>query len=171
MRASHNALVDLFERIERFFKRLGVYTQVSLAAEMVEVFVNIVVEVLSILSIATKEVKRRRASEFLRDILQFYYPLIRSGIYFRKLLGRTDIEDAFKRLDNLIREEGPMAIAQTYKATMENKDGKQTAHPVSHFTLNRCPPRSGESQCGYGRKHGRNKVFVVCYFHYLYRRH
>ena len=69
MRASHDALVDLFERIESFFERLGVYTQVSLTAEMAEVFVNIVAEALTILSIATKEVKRKRASEFLRDIL------------------------------------------------------------------------------------------------------
>ena len=70
MRASHDALVELFERIESFFKRLGVYTKVSLTAEMAEVFVKIVAEVLSILSIATKEVKRKRASEFLRDIRQ-----------------------------------------------------------------------------------------------------
>ena len=70
MRASHDALFELFERIESFFKRLGVYTKVSLTAEMAEVFVKIVAEVLSILSIATKEVKRKRASEFLRDIRQ-----------------------------------------------------------------------------------------------------
>ena len=70
MRASHDALVELFERIESFFKRLGVYTKVSLTAEMAEVFVKIVAEVLSILSIATKEVKRKRASEFPRDIRQ-----------------------------------------------------------------------------------------------------
>jgi hypothetical protein len=68
VRASHDALVDLFERIEGFFKRLGVYSQVSLTAEMAEVFVKIVAEVLSILSIATKEVQRKRASEFLQDI-------------------------------------------------------------------------------------------------------
>jgi putative ubiquitin-RnfH superfamily antitoxin RatB of RatAB toxin-antitoxin module len=68
VRASHDALVELFERIESFFKRLGVYSQVSLTTEMAEVFVNIVVEVLSILSIATKEVQRKRASELLQDI-------------------------------------------------------------------------------------------------------
>jgi hypothetical protein len=65
--ASHDALVELFERIENFFKRLGVYTQVSLTTEMAEVFVKIVAEVLSILSIATKEVKRKRASERQQD--------------------------------------------------------------------------------------------------------
>lgn len=63
-------LVELFERIESFFKRLGTYTQISLTTEMAEVLVKIVSEVLSILSIATKEVNRKRASElFLQDIV------------------------------------------------------------------------------------------------------
>ncbi|KAI9437513.1 hypothetical protein H4582DRAFT_2129362 [Lactarius indigo] len=59
VRASHGAIIDLFQRIESFFKRLGVYTQISLTTEMAEVLVKIVIELLSILSIATKEVKRR----------------------------------------------------------------------------------------------------------------
>jgi len=70
VRASHDALVELFERIESFFKRLGVYTQISLTTEMAEVFVKILAEVLSILSIATKEVNRKRASKlFLQDMI------------------------------------------------------------------------------------------------------
>jgi len=70
VRGSHDALIELFERIESFFKRLGVYIQISLTAEMTEVFVKIVAEVLSILSIATKEVNRKRASKlFLQDII------------------------------------------------------------------------------------------------------
>jgi hypothetical protein len=70
VRASHDVLVELFERIESFFKRLGVYTRISLTTEMEEVFVKIVAEVLSILSIATKEVRRTGASALLlQDIL------------------------------------------------------------------------------------------------------
>jgi hypothetical protein len=69
VKASHDALVELFERIESFFNRLGVYTQISLTPEMAGVFVKIVAEVLSILSIATKEMTRKRASElYLLDI-------------------------------------------------------------------------------------------------------
>ncbi len=64
MRASHGALVELFERIENSFKRLGVCTYISFTTEVAEVFVKIMAEVLSILSIATKEVKRWRASEY-----------------------------------------------------------------------------------------------------------
>ena len=63
MRASHDALVEFFEPIKDFFDRLGVYTQIPLNGEMAEVLVKIVAEILSILSIATKEVKRKRASE------------------------------------------------------------------------------------------------------------
>ncbi|KAF8257149.1 hypothetical protein EI94DRAFT_69537 [Lactarius quietus] len=105
-RASQGAVIDLFERIESFFKRLEVYTQISLTTNMAEVLVKIVIELLSILSIATKEVKRRLAK-----------------VFSRKLLGRTDIEDALKRLESLIQEEIQMAIAQILKTTTEVKDG------------------------------------------------
>ena len=40
-----------------------------------------------------------------------------------KLLGRTDIEDALKRLDRLIQEELQMVTAHILKATTEIKDG------------------------------------------------
>ena len=63
MRASHDALVELFERIETIFRPLGDYVQTPLTTEMAEVFVRITAEVLSILSIATKEVGRWQASE------------------------------------------------------------------------------------------------------------
>ncbi|KAH8994764.1 hypothetical protein EDB83DRAFT_2559300, partial [Lactarius deliciosus] len=113
VRASHAAIIELFERIERFFKRLEVYTGISLSTKMAEVLVKIVIELLSILSIATKEVKRRRAK-----------------IYFRKLLGRTDIEDALKKLDSLIQEESHMVMAQILKVTTEAKDDAGKANMV-----------------------------------------
>jgi hypothetical protein len=37
--------------------------------------------------------------------------------YAKKLIGRTDLEDALKRLDKLTHEETWMAIAQNLKAT------------------------------------------------------
>ena len=35
----------------------------------------------------------------------------------KRLIGRTDLDDAFRRLDNLTQEEARMAIAQILKAT------------------------------------------------------
>jgi hypothetical protein len=74
VRASHDALIELLEPMKDFFERLGVYTQIPLTAEMAEVLVKIVAEIFSILAIATKEVKRKRASEPLLQHMPHTYP-------------------------------------------------------------------------------------------------
>jgi len=61
--ASQDKLVDLFNRIGHFFRRLEIYTEVPPTSAMTDIIVEIMVEVLAILGIATKEMKRGRASE------------------------------------------------------------------------------------------------------------
>ena len=61
--ASQDALIDIFERIENFFKRLETYTTVRPSAGMTDIIVKIMVEVLNILGFATKEIKQGRTSE------------------------------------------------------------------------------------------------------------
>ena len=63
VRASQEALVDIFERIENFFRRLAIYTQVPPTPEMVDIMIKIMVEVLSVLGTATNEIKQGRMSE------------------------------------------------------------------------------------------------------------
>ena len=63
VRASQETLIDIFERMENFFKRLEIYTNVSPTPEMMDMIVKIIVEVLSILGIAMKEMKESRTSE------------------------------------------------------------------------------------------------------------
>jgi len=63
IRSSQETLIDLFERIENFFRRLEIYTEVPPTSEMMDMMVKIMVEVLSILGIATKEIKQGRTSE------------------------------------------------------------------------------------------------------------
>jgi hypothetical protein len=62
----------------------------------------------------------------------------------KKLVGRTDIENALKRLDGLTREEVQMAIAQILEATDELKDSAQPLTPVPNPTLNFDPLRRDE---------------------------
>ena len=62
VRASQDNLVDIFERMEIFFQRLDIHTRISPAPEMIDIIVKIMVEVLSILGIATKEMKQGRIS-------------------------------------------------------------------------------------------------------------
>ena len=63
VRASQDTLLDVFERIELFFRRLETYTEVPLTSEMTDIVIRIVVEVISILGIATKDIKQGQMSE------------------------------------------------------------------------------------------------------------
>ena len=58
-------LVDLFERIENFFKRLECHTELKPSEAMTGMMVKIMVEVLSVLAVVTVEVKQRRRSQFI----------------------------------------------------------------------------------------------------------
>ena len=55
----------MLNRIERFFQRLEIYIGVTPTTAMTDTVVEIMVEVLTILAIATKEVKRGRFSELM----------------------------------------------------------------------------------------------------------
>ncbi|KAH9173660.1 hypothetical protein EDB89DRAFT_682016 [Lactarius sanguifluus] len=60
--ASHDVLLDLFGRMEGFFKRFEVYIQSFLNIQVAEALVKVVVKILNILSIATKEIERSRTN-------------------------------------------------------------------------------------------------------------
>ena len=63
VRASQSTILDIFERIEMFFLRIVVYTEVDPTPEMMDMMAQITVEVLSILGIAMKGIKQGRTSE------------------------------------------------------------------------------------------------------------
>ena len=68
--ASYDVLIDIFGRMEGFFKRFEVYSRSFVNAELADVLVKVVVKVLNIFSIVTKEMEQSRTSEsFLRDKL------------------------------------------------------------------------------------------------------
>jgi hypothetical protein len=132
--------VDLFGRIDDFFKRFKVYTESSPTTELWEVLVNVVVEVLSILSIVTKELEQGPTSASSSSDSTRYPSYPSSEKYLKKLVGRTDIEHALRKLDNMIQGEHGMATAQLLKAANDIKDGVQRYHLGSYFSLNiDCP--------------------------------
>jgi hypothetical protein len=75
-------LIDLFERIESFFKRLESYTELKPSEEMTDMMVKILVEVLSVLAIVTVEIKQRRRSQFITS--DFW--VLTQVFSFRKIL-------------------------------------------------------------------------------------
>ena len=83
--ASQGALIDLFSRIEYFFRRLDIYIGVPPTTAMTDITAEIMAEVLIIIGMATKEVKRGRMSEFICAALR---PL--TSIRFRKVPEEVD---------------------------------------------------------------------------------
>jgi hypothetical protein len=64
VRGDRDRLVDIFERIESFILRLRIYTEVLVpTSEMMATIIQIMAEVISILGIATKEIKQGWMSE------------------------------------------------------------------------------------------------------------
>lgn len=67
-----DALIDLLESIESFLSRLDIYARLPPNPETDEVMVKIMVELLSTLALATKELKQGRSSEFVpADVLPY----------------------------------------------------------------------------------------------------
>ena len=79
---------------------------------MSEIMVKIMVEVLSVLALATKQINQGRFSKWL--------PLINSSLveccaekFAKKLLGESDIEAVLQRLDRLTQDEARLTVAHT----------------------------------------------------------
>ena len=64
---TRGVLLDLFERIENVFRRLEVHIRVPPTVGMTDAIVKVLVEVLCILAIVTKEIKQNRASESIHS--------------------------------------------------------------------------------------------------------
>jgi hypothetical protein len=64
MRASYDALVDLLASFENFLSRLSIYSGIPPTPALINALVKIIVELISTLALATKQVKQGRFSEF-----------------------------------------------------------------------------------------------------------
>ena len=84
---------------------------------MTDVIVKVMVEVLNVLSIATKEIKQYRASESIPGDRSSFSAYCYLATFLKKLVGRTDIEDALLRLEVATLEEARLAATESLKAT------------------------------------------------------
>ena len=63
--SSYDALVDLFECIGNFLKRLRIYTDVPMSPSMTDIIIKIMAELLSVFALATKQIKQGRFSRWI----------------------------------------------------------------------------------------------------------
>ena len=61
--SSYDALLDLFECLANFLKRLEIYTTISPTPMMTDIIIKIMVELLLVLALATRQIKQGRFSE------------------------------------------------------------------------------------------------------------
>ncbi|KAF8263988.1 hypothetical protein EI94DRAFT_1806375 [Lactarius quietus] len=93
--AGKDILAELFDRIGYFFTRFETYTEVAPTTSMTDIITQIMVEVLGVFGIATKELRQGSTKGFLR-----------------KLAGMTDLEDTLKNLDRLTQEAARVALVE-----------------------------------------------------------
>ena len=58
--SSYDALLDLFDRIGNFLKRLDIYTSIPPTQTMTDIIVKIMAELLTVLGLATKLIEQGR---------------------------------------------------------------------------------------------------------------
>ncbi|KAH9991658.1 hypothetical protein BJV74DRAFT_413949 [Russula compacta] len=118
---SYDALVELLESIEHFMRRLDIYTKIPPTVALTEIVVKIMVELLSTLALATKQIQQGGAKKFVK-----------------KFFGENDVEVVLQRLDRLTQDEARTTAAQTLEVVyglMHNMrvvmdDGKASADSV-----------------------------------------
>ncbi|KAI0258923.1 hypothetical protein BC834DRAFT_669981 [Gloeopeniophorella convolvens] len=118
---SYNSLVDLFDTVSRFLERVKVYTRMEQTPPMIEIIVKMMIGLLDILGLATKEIKQGRLRAF-----------------GKKLLGSKKIEDVVKRLDRLTLEESRMSTTHIFlivHTLLENLKGVMTNAEASTATM------------------------------------
>ena len=68
MGASYDALVEIFKCVENFLLRLRIYTEIKEPADaLTEVVIKIMAELISVLALATKQIKQGEFSAFILD--------------------------------------------------------------------------------------------------------
>jgi hypothetical protein len=114
--ATQGVLLDVFERIENVFRRLEVYIEVPPTVGMTDAIVKVLIEVLCILAIVTKDIKENRASESIPSYRPECLTYRRLETFGKRLMGRNDLEGALQKLEKVAAEEARMASAESLKA-------------------------------------------------------
>ena len=79
---------------------------------MTDIIVKILVEILSVLALATKQIKQGRFSKSPVAV-RFLITQYSTEKFAKKLLGESEIEAVLQRLDRLTQEEARFTVAQT----------------------------------------------------------
>jgi len=95
-----------------FLKRLDIYTNIPPTPVMTDIIVKIIIELLSVLSLATKQIRQGRFSKPI-IIYKLLVAQISVEKFAKKLFGESEVEAVLQRLDRLTQDEARITVAQT----------------------------------------------------------
>jgi len=108
---------------------------------MTDIIVKITVELLSVLSLATKQTRQGRFSEpiIMYELLVSQFSIEK---FAKKLFGESDIEAVLQRLDRLTQDEARITVAQTLSVVHglvnNTKVAMEGARSFSDWSLTFC---------------------------------
>ncbi|SRR5260221_7939864 len=73
----YDTLADLLESVEHFLNRLDIYTKIPPSVSMTEIIIKILLELLSILALATKQLQQGKLSESVLGKILYYLTMQR----------------------------------------------------------------------------------------------
>jgi hypothetical protein len=94
-----------------FLKRLEVYTTIPPTPTITDIIVKVMVELLSVLALTTKQIMQGRFSKCAVTYVAHAQCVIEK--FMAMLSGKDKIQDALERLDRLTKGEGLSVAAQT----------------------------------------------------------
>jgi hypothetical protein len=109
--SSYDALLELFECLASFLKRLEIYTTIPPTPILTEVVLKILVELLSVLALASKQIKQGRFSKCTLTYTLFVAQCAAEK-FTKKLLGESEIETVLQGLDRLTQDGARVTVAQ-----------------------------------------------------------
>jgi hypothetical protein len=110
--ASHDTIMNLFERIHLFLQRLNHYTAMPLTDDLTELLGKIMAQLLLILALSTKAMTDKRISELDHSQRPSFSAYHGTEKFLKKLAGKKEVEDAVLRLDTLTKEESLTVVAR-----------------------------------------------------------
>lgn len=113
MSSGYTALIEFFRSLEAILRRTPNFTEVLVTASVSDAALKLLLELLSLLSGATKQMKQGELEPSKHTYIKTSGCLTYQERFSDELLGRHDSKAVLQRLDRLTEEESCVTVVQS----------------------------------------------------------
>jgi hypothetical protein len=135
--SSYDALLDLFECLGSFLKRLDIYINIPPTPIMTDLILKIMLELLSVLALATKQIRQGRFSMYT-TMYKLFIAQRAIEKFAKKLLGDNKVEAVLQRLDRMTQDELRITAAQTLSVVHGLVNNTRVVMEGTQYVLDWC---------------------------------